>query len=61
MGVYMLLKELKEAIKPPVFHTKPKVQELAKKHGIPSQEVLTALHGKKKCGPEYDVVKKAKI
>lgn len=39
---------LLEQIKPSVFATKSKVQELARKHGIPSQEVLSALAGKKK-------------
>ncbi len=53
---------LLEQIKPSVFSTKTKVQDLAKKHGIPSQEVLTALAGKKKKDhTEYDVVKKAKV
>lgn len=53
---------LLEEIKPSVFMTSSKIQNLVKKHGIPSQEVLTALRGKKKkCGDEYDVVKKAKV
>lgn len=53
---------LLEEIKPPVFKTSDKIKNLVRKHGFPSQEVLTALRGKKKkCGPEYDVVKKAKV
>lgn len=53
---------LLEEIKSPVFNTKPAIQKLVNKHGIPSKEVLDALHkGKKKCGDEYDVVKKAKV
>jgi len=51
-----------EAIKPPAFKTSAKIKNLVKMHGFPSQEVLTALRkGKKKCGCEYDVVKKAKV
>lgn len=53
---------LLEEIKPPVFKTSKKIKDLVKKYGMPSQEVLSALRkGKKKCGPEYDVVKKAKV
>lgn len=53
---------LLEEIKPPVFNTSDKIKKLVKKHGIPSEEVLKALHGKKKkCEPEYEVVKKAKV
>ena len=53
---------LLEEIKPPYFKTNKKIQALVKKHGIPSQKVLKALHkGKSKCGQEYDVVKKAKV
>ena len=53
---------LLEEIKPPVFNTKPGIQNLVKKHGIPSKEALDALHkGKPKCGSEYDVVKKAEV
>ena len=53
---------LLEEIKPAVFKTSKKIQNLVKKHGIPSQEVLQALRGKKDdSGVEYKVVKKAKV
>ncbi len=53
---------LLEQVLPPFFKTNSKVKKLIKKHGFPSDEVLKALRGKeKKCGVEYDVVKKAKV